>query len=428
MIAADLRLDNRDELPAALGLDPERAKSTAGFRARARGLGALGRRRLGPAARAVRGGDLEPARARAHARPRSDGPQRGRMASRPDLFAFATLPKGLFALPDVPRELNEEKLADFLVLNHAEHETTFYRDVFRLPPAHVAAIDASGTMTMRRYWSADDIEPVRLGSTRPTPRPCASTSTAPSVGNCAAPMRSAAFFRGGLDSSSVAALAARALAGTGQAPARLYPGAAQGLQRAQSPAAGMPTRPPMWRRSARRSERSTSPTSTTPNATISPSWKASFTPPTCRCAIRPIVGLGHPDRPHGPRQPTSVCCCAAISATPPSAGTAGDRRWTTWRAGRLIDRVSGVAPVLPRDAVLALDRVPQAVHRPAGARAAGGVGRPPSPSGPHRPVAGPCGHSPRVRRRHARRGARPPRRPRLFSIARWAAGGSGSPC
>ena len=56
-------------------------------------------------------------------------------------FAFATLPKGLFALPDVPRELNEEKFADFLVLNHADHETTIYRDLFRLRPAHVLTIE-----------------------------------------------------------------------------------------------------------------------------------------------------------------------------------------------------------------------------------------------------------------------------------------------
>ena len=52
-------------------------------------------------------------------------------------FAFATMPKGLFAVPDVPRELSEEKMADFLVLNHADHNTTFYRDIFRVLPAHL---------------------------------------------------------------------------------------------------------------------------------------------------------------------------------------------------------------------------------------------------------------------------------------------------
>src|SRR5262249_10872695 len=79
-------------------------------------------------------------------------------------FAFATMPKGLFALADVPREVNEEKLADFLVLNHAEHATTFYRNIYRLPPAHVATIDAKGALIERRYWSPEEINPVRLSS------------------------------------------------------------------------------------------------------------------------------------------------------------------------------------------------------------------------------------------------------------------------
>ena len=55
-------------------------------------------------------------------------------------FAFATMPNGLFALHDVPRELSEEKFADFLVLNHADHATTIYRDIFRVLPAHVMQV------------------------------------------------------------------------------------------------------------------------------------------------------------------------------------------------------------------------------------------------------------------------------------------------
>ena len=57
-------------------------------------------------------------------------------------FAFATMPNGLFAFDGVPRELSEEKFADFLVLNHADHATTIYRNVFRVLPAHVLRVDA----------------------------------------------------------------------------------------------------------------------------------------------------------------------------------------------------------------------------------------------------------------------------------------------
>jgi len=51
----------------------------------------------------------------------------------PQSFAFATMPRGLLALPAVPRVLNEEKLADFPVMNYRERHTTFYRNIYRLP-------------------------------------------------------------------------------------------------------------------------------------------------------------------------------------------------------------------------------------------------------------------------------------------------------
>ena len=79
-------------------------------------------------------------------------------------FAFATMPNGLFAMDGVRRELSEEKFADFLVLNHADHATTIYRNVFRVRPAHVMQVDARGAITQHRYWSPDDVKPVRFRS------------------------------------------------------------------------------------------------------------------------------------------------------------------------------------------------------------------------------------------------------------------------
>ncbi|HEV8711261.1 MAG TPA: hypothetical protein VGX03_00330 [Candidatus Binatia bacterium] len=43
----------------------------------------------------------------------------------PEVFAFATMPKGLLALPFVPRLLNEERLADYLARTGSELYTTF---------------------------------------------------------------------------------------------------------------------------------------------------------------------------------------------------------------------------------------------------------------------------------------------------------------
>ena len=111
----------------------------------------------------------------------------------------------------VPRELCEEKLADFLVLNHADHATTMYRNVFRVPPAHVLHVKSDGSVKQHRYWSPADIKPVRLSS---------DAAYADGLRECLElavrrQMRSVhpvgCLLSGGLDSSSVSILAARAL-------------------------------------------------------------------------------------------------------------------------------------------------------------------------------------------------------------------------
>jgi len=128
------------------------------------------------------------------------------------VFAFATMPNGLFAINAVRRELSEEKFADFLVLNHADHATTIYRNIYRVPPAHVIQVDAHGAITQQRFWSPRDIKAIRFRSDQDYAdglRECLDVAVRRQ-------MRSAhpigCLLSGGLDSSSVAALAARALA------------------------------------------------------------------------------------------------------------------------------------------------------------------------------------------------------------------------
>ena len=48
-----------------------------------------------------------------------------------NFFVFSTAIKGLLAVPEVPYELNKEKLADFLMLIHNNHRTTHYQDIDR---------------------------------------------------------------------------------------------------------------------------------------------------------------------------------------------------------------------------------------------------------------------------------------------------------
>jgi asparagine synthase (glutamine-hydrolysing) len=210
-ITADLRLDNRDDMLARLGVAAVDAMAWSDSRVL---LAAW--ERLGDSLWAMLNGPFAAAiwepRRRMLTLARDQLGQNVVMWHRAaHFFAFATMPKGLFALPEVPRELNEDKFADFLVLNHGDHATTPYRNIFRIPPAHVMTVREDGSIAQRRYWTTADIKPIRLASDQAYAeglRGCLDRAvrrqlrTVHPVG---------CFLSGGLDSSAVAALAARAM-------------------------------------------------------------------------------------------------------------------------------------------------------------------------------------------------------------------------
>lgn len=79
----------------------------------------------------------------------------------PHTFAFATMPKGLFALPFIPREIDEQFLADYLARERAEPGTSFYRNVRRQLPGHVLIVTRDG-LTAAQYWQPDVKREIRL--------------------------------------------------------------------------------------------------------------------------------------------------------------------------------------------------------------------------------------------------------------------------
>jgi asparagine synthase (glutamine-hydrolysing) len=216
IISADLRLDNRDDVLARLGVGAQDAMTWPDSRVLLCAWEKLGDE-LWPILHGPFAAAIWNPRERTLTLARDQLGLNVVMWHRTrDFFAFASMPKGLFALPDVPRDLNLEKMADFMVLNHAEHATTMFRDIFRLPPAHLAKVTADGSMTQRRYWSPADIKPVRLSSDAAYAEGLRDVLDK----SVRRQMRSAhplgCYLSGGLDSSSVAVLAARALAEKGQ--------------------------------------------------------------------------------------------------------------------------------------------------------------------------------------------------------------------
>lgn len=74
------------------------------------------------------------------------------------VFAFASEIKALFQLPEVPKALNEKRVADYLTLMLFDAEMTFYEQILRLPPAHCLTVSQQ-RVEISPYWSLDpDVE------------------------------------------------------------------------------------------------------------------------------------------------------------------------------------------------------------------------------------------------------------------------------
>lgn len=69
-------------------------------------------------------------------------------------FAFATLPKGLFALPEIPREICEERLIDLLALLPMTGPESFYKGIYRVEPGSLLILEGGKTIS-RRYHRFD---------------------------------------------------------------------------------------------------------------------------------------------------------------------------------------------------------------------------------------------------------------------------------
>jgi asparagine synthase (glutamine-hydrolysing) len=124
------------------------------------------------------------------------------------VVAFATTLVALLSLPFVPHEINEIALANYMAFNMRETRHTFYRGVERVPTRTIVALDRDGTRH-RYYWSPD------LGAPPPYRRDADYIERARELFDQAVAASTAGFrdiaisTSGGLDSSAIAATAAR---------------------------------------------------------------------------------------------------------------------------------------------------------------------------------------------------------------------------
>lgn len=123
-------------------------------------------------------------------------------------FALASELRALRRLPNAPQNINEGRIADYLVgdLEGVDKVSTPFTDIHRLPPGHSMTVDMRGR-SIRRYWFADPDTEVRRADPEEYGRELLSLLSQ-AVKRCLRPAGPVSvMLSGGLDSSAIAALA-----------------------------------------------------------------------------------------------------------------------------------------------------------------------------------------------------------------------------
>ncbi len=79
------------------------------------------------------------------------------------IFIFASEIKALLCLPQVPCQLNETRIGDYLTLMMEDKAIATYKDIWRLPPAHSMVI-TTDEICIRQYWELDRNKEIKLSS------------------------------------------------------------------------------------------------------------------------------------------------------------------------------------------------------------------------------------------------------------------------
>jgi asparagine synthase (glutamine-hydrolysing) len=222
-ITADVRLDNRGELLGLLGLRERRDLGDAEILL-------LGYLRWGDRCVERFLGDF--AFAIWDPRDRKLFCGRDQMGMRPfyyhhapgRFFAFASEPEAILVLPQTPYRINEERIADYLVggvLEGIDQTRTFYEEVFRLSPARALTVAATG-LRDRAYWDPVPGDELKLRNTNEYVEAFRALLIEATASRLRTSGALGSMLSGGLDSSSVTAIASRWLADQRKGPLHTF--------------------------------------------------------------------------------------------------------------------------------------------------------------------------------------------------------------
>ncbi len=136
-------------------------------------------------------------------------PEPGRMEEGTTGLVFASELKALAAHGGVARELDPEALVRYLAIEYVPAPRTIHRGVFKLPAGHLAVLDRRG-FRLRRYWELPAPLPAHEAPSRAEAEGELLRRLEGAVARrLVADVPVGVFLSGGVDSSAVAALAAR---------------------------------------------------------------------------------------------------------------------------------------------------------------------------------------------------------------------------
>ena len=130
-----------------------------------------------------------------------------------DLFAFASSLKGLLALPQVPRRPNQMRLVRLITawVEGMNFGDTFYQDIQRLAPSHRVWVELARSR-LEEYWTVENVSPLQRSCDEEYLEAFRETYEAAVRCRLGTDRGVGIFLSSGLDSGSVAALAAPELA------------------------------------------------------------------------------------------------------------------------------------------------------------------------------------------------------------------------
>lgn len=211
ILVADVRLDNRDELLGALGITGPEARSLADAAILSRALERWDTGALDHVVGDFAFAQWDEGRRRLLLARDYLGQRPLHLCHGPGFVAFASMPKGLHALPDVPRIPDRRAAAEFLALLPRERGSSFFEGIETVPPgAYVEA--TQDQVRVVDYWRPD-LTPLSLRSAgeydealRERLDEAVSSRLRRATGHVGSHLS------GGLDSAAVTATTARALA------------------------------------------------------------------------------------------------------------------------------------------------------------------------------------------------------------------------